>query len=85
MILVQWIGHALAAAWMVVAGPRASPRAGSATAPGTSIPSTAGTVFGLLWLAVAIVLAASIWWGMDNLVGRSISAFVHGAAGAAPG
>ena len=29
------------------------------------------------------VLAASIWWGMDNLVGHVVSAFVHGAAGSA--
>ncbi len=36
---------------------------------------------GLLWLAIGIVLAASIWWRMDNPVGRSISAFMHGAAG----
>ncbi|HEY0718156.1 MAG TPA: DNA translocase FtsK, partial [Streptosporangiaceae bacterium] len=38
---------------------------------------------GLLWLGIAIVLAASIWWGMDNLAGRAVSAFVHGAAGSA--
>ncbi|HWG11710.1 MAG TPA: DNA translocase FtsK 4TM domain-containing protein [Streptosporangiaceae bacterium] len=38
---------------------------------------------GLLWLGIAIVLAASIWWGMDNLAGHAISAFVHGAAGSA--
>ena len=36
---------------------------------------------GLLWLGIGIVLAASIWWRMDNPVGRSISAFMHGAAG----
>ena len=36
---------------------------------------------GLLWLGIGIVLAASIWWRMDNPMGRSISAFMHGAAG----
>jgi len=36
---------------------------------------------GLLWLAIGIVLAASIWWRMGNPVGRSISAVMHGAAG----
>ena len=36
---------------------------------------------GLLWLGIAIVLAASIWWRMGNPVGRFISAFVHGGAG----
>jgi DNA segregation ATPase FtsK/SpoIIIE-like protein len=38
---------------------------------------------GLLWLCVAIVLAASLWWRMDNLAGRSISAAIRGASGSA--
>jgi DNA segregation ATPase FtsK/SpoIIIE, S-DNA-T family len=38
---------------------------------------------GLLWLCIAIVLAASLWWRMDNLAGRSISALIRGAAGSA--
>ncbi|MBV9796360.1 MAG: DNA translocase FtsK 4TM domain-containing protein [Actinobacteria bacterium] len=38
---------------------------------------------GLLWLAIAFVLAASIWWNMNNPIGHGLSAFIHGAAGSA--
>ena len=83
VILVQWIGHAVAAAWMVVAGLAGfTARRFGHNARDLDAEHRRDGV-GLLWLAVAIVLAASIWWGMDNLVGRSISAFVHGAAGSA--
>ena len=83
VILVQWIGHAIAAAWMVVAGLAGFTARRFGHSARDLDPEHRRDGVGLLWLAVAIVLAASIWWGMDNLVGRSISAFVHGAAGAA--
>ena len=83
MILVQWIGHAVAAAWMVVAGLAGFTARRFGHSARDLDPEHRRDGVGLLWLAVAIVLAASIWWGMDNLVGRSISACVHGAAGAA--
>jgi S-DNA-T family DNA segregation ATPase FtsK/SpoIIIE len=83
VILVQWIGHAVAAAWMVVAGLAGFTARRFGHNARDLDPDHRRDGVGLLWLAVAIVLAASIWWGMDNLVGRSISAFVHGAAGAA--
>ena len=83
MILVQWIGHAIAAAWMVAAGLVGFTARRFGHNARDLDPEHRRDGIGLLWLAVAIVLAASIWWGMDNLVGRSISAFVHGAAGAA--
>ena len=83
MILVQWIGHAIAAAWMVVAGLAGFTARRFGHSARDLDPEHRRDGVGLLWLAVAIVLAASIWWGMDNLVGRSISAFVHGAAGSA--
>jgi S-DNA-T family DNA segregation ATPase FtsK/SpoIIIE len=83
VILVQWIGHAVAAAWMVVAGLAGLTARRFGHSARDLDPEHRRDGVGLLWLAVAIVLAASIWWGMDNLVGRSISAFVHGAAGAA--
>ena len=83
MILVEWIGHAVAAAWMVMAGLAGLTARRFGHSARDLDPEHRRDGVGLLWLAVAIVLAASIWWGMDNLVGRSISAFVHGAAGAA--
>ncbi|HEY2520551.1 MAG TPA: DNA translocase FtsK 4TM domain-containing protein, partial [Streptosporangiaceae bacterium] len=83
LILVGWVGHALAAAWMVVAGTLgfAARRVGSSARD--LEPEHRRDGVGLVWLVVAIVLAASIWWGMDNLAGRAVSAFVHGAAGSA--
>ena len=77
------MGHAIAAAWMVVAGLAGFTARRFGHSARDLDPEHRRDGVGLLWLAVAIVLAASIWWGMDNLVGRSISAFVHGAAGAA--
>ena len=83
LILVGWVGHAVAAAWMVAAnavgfGARRIGRSARELDPDHRRDGV-----GLLWLAVAFVLAASIWWGMDNLVGHAVSAFVHGAAGSA--
>jgi DNA segregation ATPase FtsK/SpoIIIE, S-DNA-T family len=83
LILVGWVGHALAAAWMVAATSLgfAARRVGNSARD--LEPEHRRDGVGLVWLAVAIVLAASIWWGMDNLAGRAVSAFVHGAAGSA--
>jgi hypothetical protein len=83
LILIGWVGHALAAAWMVVAGTLgfAARRIGHSARD--LEPEHRRDGVGLLWLGIAIVLAASIWWGMDNLAGRTVSAFVHGAAGSA--
>src|SRR5271166_4762351 len=81
LILVQWIGHTVAAAWMVVAGTVGFTARRFGHGARDLDPEHRRDGVGLLWLGIAIVLAASIWWRMDNPVGRSISAFVHGAAG----
>ena len=83
MILIQWIGHALAAAWMVVAGTAGFTARRFGNGARDLDPEHRRDGVGLLWLAIGIVLAASIWWRMGNPVGRSISAFMHGAAGSA--
>ncbi|MGA2826888.1 MAG: DNA translocase FtsK [Streptosporangiaceae bacterium] len=83
LILIQWAGHALAAAWMVVAGAAGFTARRFGHSARDLDPEHRRDGIGLLWLAIAIVLAASIWWRMGNPVGRSISAFVHGAAGSA--
>ncbi len=83
MILIQWIGHALAAAWMVAAGTVGFTARRFGRSARDLDPEHRRDGVGLLWLAIAIVLAASIWWRMGNPVGRSVSAFVHGAAGSA--
>ena len=81
LILIQWLGHALAAAWMVVAGTAGFTARRFGNSARDLDPEHRRDGVGLLWLAIGIVLAASIWWRMDNPVGRSISAFMHGAAG----
>ena len=81
LILVQWIGHALAAAWMVVAGGAGFTARRFGHSARDLDPEHRRDGVGLLWLGIAIVLAASIWWRMGNPVGRFISAFVHGGAG----
>ena len=81
LILIQWIGHALAAAWMVVAGSAGFTARRFGNSARDLDPEHRRDGVGLLWLGIGIVLAASIWWRMDNPVGRSISAFMHGAAG----
>ena len=81
LILIHWIGHALAAAWMVVAGSAGFTARRFGNSARDLDPEHRRDGVGLLWLGIGIVLAASIWWRMDNPVGRSISAFMHGAAG----
>ena len=81
LILLQWIGHALAAAWMVVAGGVGFTARRFGRSARDLDPEHRRDGVGLLWLGIAIVLAASIWWRMGNPVGRFISAFVHGGAG----
>jgi DNA segregation ATPase FtsK/SpoIIIE-like protein len=83
LILIQWAGHALAAAWMVVAGAAGLTARRFGHSARDLDPEHRRDGVGMAWLAIAIVLAASIWWRMGNPVGRSISAFVHGAAGSA--
>ncbi len=81
LILIQWIGHALAAAWMVAAGSVGFTARRFGRSARDLDPEHRRDGVGLLWLGIAIVLAASIWWRMGNPVGRFISAFVHGGAG----
>ncbi|HEY4464938.1 MAG TPA: DNA translocase FtsK 4TM domain-containing protein, partial [Streptosporangiaceae bacterium] len=83
LILIQWAGHALAAAWMVVAGTVGFAARRFGRSARELEPEHRRDGVGLLWLSIAIVLAASVWWRMDNLAGRSISAAVRGAAGSA--
>jgi S-DNA-T family DNA segregation ATPase FtsK/SpoIIIE len=83
LILVSWLGHAVAACWMVAAGAVGFGARRIGRSARDLEPEHRRDGIGLLWLAVAFVLAASIWWGMGNPVGRGLSAFVHGAAGSA--
>ncbi len=83
LILISWLGHALAAAWMVVAGTVGFGARRFGRSARDLEPEHRRDGVGLLWLGIAIILAASLWWRMDNLAGRSISAAIRGAAGSA--
>jgi DNA segregation ATPase FtsK/SpoIIIE, S-DNA-T family len=83
LILIHWIGHALAAAWMVGAGTVGWAARGFGRSARDLEPEHRRDGVGLLWLGIAIVLVACLWWRMDNLAGRSISAVVRGASGSA--
>jgi DNA segregation ATPase FtsK/SpoIIIE, S-DNA-T family len=83
LILIHWLGHALAAVWMVAAGALGFTARRFGRSARDLEPEHRRDGVGLLWLGIAIVLAASLWWRMDNLVGRSIPAAVRGAAGSA--
>jgi S-DNA-T family DNA segregation ATPase FtsK/SpoIIIE len=83
LILISWLGHALAAAWMVVAGTVGFTARRFGRSARDLDPEHRRDGVGLLWLGIAIVLAASLWWRMDNLAGRSISAAIRGASGSA--
>ena len=85
LILIHRIGHALAAAWMVVAGSAGFTARRFGNSARDLDPEHRRDGVGLLGPGIGIVLAASIWWRMDNPVGRAISAFMHGAAGPWPG
>ncbi|HLH59594.1 MAG TPA: DNA translocase FtsK [Streptosporangiaceae bacterium] len=83
LILIHWLGHALAAVWMVAAGALGFTARRFGRSARDLEPEHRRDGVGLLWLGIAIVLAASLWWRMDNLVGRSVSAAVRGASGSA--
>src|SRR6266571_6466609 len=72
VILIQWTGRMIAAAWLGVAG--AVGWAARAVGRGARDldPHHRRDGVGLLTLGVAIVLAASLWARMGNAVGRAI-------------
>src|SRR6266496_3792571 len=72
VILIQWTGRMISAAWMLVAG--AVGFAARAVGRGARDldPHHRRDGVGLLTLGVAIVLGASLWGRMGNAVGRAI-------------
>ncbi len=81
MILIQWTGRMISAAWMLVAG--AVGFAARAVGRGARDldPHHRRDGVGLLTLGVAIVLGASLWGRMGNAVGRAIHTAATDALG----
>ncbi|MBV9095410.1 MAG: DNA translocase FtsK 4TM domain-containing protein [Streptosporangiaceae bacterium] len=80
-ILACWIGRAIAAAWMLVAGTLGYAVRGVGRGARDLEPHHRRDGVGLLTLSAAIVLAASLWAGMGNPVGHGIRTAAGGAFG----
>ena len=72
VILIQWTGRMIAAAWMLVAGAVGFAARAIGRGARDLDPHHRRDGLGLLTLGVAIVLAASLWGRMGNAAGRAI-------------
>ena len=83
LILFGWVGSVLTGIWMVAA----HAVGGVARALGNSArdmdPLHRRDGVGLAYLAAAIVVAATTWFRMDNLLGRGMSDVIRGLVGSA--
>ena len=81
VILVEWIGRAIAAVWMVAA----HAVGGAVRAVGKSArdldPLHRRDGIGMALLGAALVVAAAVWWGLGSAVGRLMDTVVGGAFG----
>jgi DNA segregation ATPase FtsK/SpoIIIE-like protein len=82
VILVGWIGHAVAGLWMVVAHAAGFAARGVGKSARDLDPLHRRDGLGLAFLGAAIVVAATTWIGTGNAVGRLMTAVVRGAFGA---
>jgi DNA segregation ATPase FtsK/SpoIIIE, S-DNA-T family len=81
VILIGWIGRALAAAWMVAAGALGFAVRSVGRGARDLDPHHRRDGLGLLTLGVAIVLAGALWVRMDNMAGRGVQETVTGGFG----
>ncbi len=81
MVLIGWIGRAIAGAWMVLAGSLGFAARAVGRGARDLDPDHRRDGLGLLTLGVAIVLGASLWARMGNAVGHAIQTVVGGALG----
>ncbi len=82
LILVGWVGRAIAGAWLVAAGSVGWVVRSFGRGARDLDPHHRRDGIGLLTLGLAIVLAAGLWARMNNAAGREIQAVVIGAIGA---
>jgi DNA segregation ATPase FtsK/SpoIIIE, S-DNA-T family len=81
VILVSWVGRAIAGAWMVAAGSVGWVARSFGRGARELDPQHRRDGVGLLTLGLAIVLAAALWTRMNNMAGREIQAVAIGAIG----
>ena len=83
LILFGWLGSVLAAAWMVAAHAVGYAARGFGNSARDMDPLHRRDGVGLAYLAAAIVVAATTWFQLNNLLGRVASDVVRGAFGSA--
>jgi S-DNA-T family DNA segregation ATPase FtsK/SpoIIIE len=83
LIMIGWIFNLFAGAWMLLAGGVGVAARGIGKGARDLHPDHRRDGVGLLWLGVAIVLAAGLWFRMDNIAGRAMQTVIGGAFGAA--
>jgi DNA segregation ATPase FtsK/SpoIIIE, S-DNA-T family len=81
VILIGWIGRAIAGAWMVAAGSLGWVVRSFGRGARELDPHHRRDGLGLLTLGLAIVLAAGLWARMNNAAGREIQAVIAGGFG----
>jgi S-DNA-T family DNA segregation ATPase FtsK/SpoIIIE len=81
VILVEWIGHLIAAVWMVVAHTVGAAVRHLGKSARDLDPMHRRDGIGLGLLGAAVVVAATTWFGIGSAVGRLMIAVVRGAFG----
>jgi DNA segregation ATPase FtsK/SpoIIIE, S-DNA-T family len=81
LILFGWIGHALAAAWMVVAHAAGFAARALGRSAADLDPMHRRDGIGLAFLGAALVVAATAWFHLGNTVGRLVTDVVRGGFG----
>jgi S-DNA-T family DNA segregation ATPase FtsK/SpoIIIE len=81
VILVGWIGQAVASLWMVAAHSVGFAARGVGKSARDLDPLHRRDGIGLAFLGAAIVVAATTWWGTGNGAGHVMTAVVRGAFG----
>jgi S-DNA-T family DNA segregation ATPase FtsK/SpoIIIE len=81
VILFGWIGHALAAAWMLVAHAVGLAARGLGRSAADLDPLHRRDGLGLTFLGAALVVAATTWFHLGNTVGRLMTDVVRGGFG----
>jgi DNA translocase FtsK/SpoIIIE-like protein/LAGLIDADG DNA endonuclease family protein len=83
MILIGWMGRAIAGAWMMTAHGAGFAARGVGRSARDLDPLHRRDGVGLALLGSAIVVAGTTWWGMDNVASHLMTAVVRGAFGSA--
>jgi S-DNA-T family DNA segregation ATPase FtsK/SpoIIIE len=81
VILAEWIGHVVVGVWMVIAHATGAAARHVGNSARDLDPMHRRDGIGLALLGSAVVVAATTWFGIDNVVGRGMTAVVHGAFG----